>query len=216
MDERLLTDSLANRILYTNIVSHMESLKLTCVAVLRTKLGRTVEQFARLIDKSVSTIHSLESGRLALSQETAIRIEEETGVSMQWLLGNNPSDEPFWINRENQRMPWGKSMFELIQSDNLPSGLKPAKPGWRLPNAITVVGDWLSIYSAADQKGQGSRATYLMRQFLEKLNEALGKDDEAFVRANQRARLIAQDNSEWKFVFDNYADQIQLQRCPRE
>jgi transcriptional regulator with XRE-family HTH domain len=194
----------------------MESMKLTCVAVLRTKLGLTVEQFARLIDKSVSTINSLESGRLALSQETAIRIEEETGVSMEWLLGNNPSDEPFWFNQESQQQPWVKARFELIQSNNLPSGLKPAKPAWRLPNAITVVGDWLSIYSAADQKGQGSRAAYLMGQFLEKLNEALGKDDEAFVRGNQRARLIAQDNSEWKFVFDDYAGQIQLERCKKE
>lgn len=194
----------------------MQSKKSTCVAVLRTELGLTVEQFAKLIGKSISAINSLETGRLVLSEETAYRIQEKIGVSMEWLLDGNPTENPFWINQENQRLPWSKSMFELIQSDNVPSGLRPARPAWRLASAITIVGDWLSIYTAADRQGKGPRATYLMTRFLKNLTELLGKDDEAFLRANQKAKLITQDNNEWKFVFDEYAGQIQLARCLRE
>src|SRR5260370_11728737 len=159
----------------------MQTKMSTRVAVLRTQLGLTVEQFANVIGKSTSTINSLETGRLALSQETAYRIEEMTGVSMQWVLGEGSTEKPFWINQESQRLKWEKSYFELIQTRNVASGLRPAKPAWRLANGITVGGDWLSIYSAADQHGQGSRAIYLMTRFLEDLTKRLGKDDETFL-----------------------------------
>jgi transcriptional regulator with XRE-family HTH domain len=54
--------------------------------VLRQILGLTVEEFAKLIGKSLTTVNSLETGRLKLSEETAFRISQETGVEMHWLL----------------------------------------------------------------------------------------------------------------------------------
>lgn len=190
----------------------MQSKKTTCVAVLRAAIGLSVEQFADLIGKSTSTINSLETGRLALSEETAERIEYKTGVSIQWLLGGNPTEKPYRINHGNQRDEWKKSLFELIQSDNVPSDLKPPRPAWRLAHAITFVSDWLSVYSAAEKRGEGQLAAYLMTRFLKTLTERLGKDDAAFLEANREARLITQDNKEWEFIFDQYVGQIRLTR----
>ena len=44
------------------------------------------------------------------------------------------------------------------------------------------------------------------------VSEGLGKDDGAFLKANQKAKLIIHDNKEWEFIFDEDVGQIQLTR----
>ena len=54
----------------------------TPVAVLRQMLGLSVEDFGKLIGKSLSTVTKLDNGALPLSEETAHTVSLETGVSI--------------------------------------------------------------------------------------------------------------------------------------
>jgi transcriptional regulator with XRE-family HTH domain len=69
----------------------MRSLRKTTTAVVRAELALSLQEFADLIGKSPSTVESLEGGRLALSEKTALAISKKTGVSLKWLLDGNPS-----------------------------------------------------------------------------------------------------------------------------
>lgn len=66
----------------------------TVVAVVRAITGLSVESFAEMIEKSVATVRSLESGRLKLSPNLAHKIMTETGVSLEWLLEDDPTAPP--------------------------------------------------------------------------------------------------------------------------
>ena len=63
-----------------------------------------------------------------------------------------------------------------------------------------MVSDWLSVHSKAIKAGQGELAAYLMRRYVNKLVEQLGKDDDAFFELNAKARIIAPDGSNWVFA----------------
>ncbi len=90
----------------------LQSKKKTPVAVLRTKLGLTVKEFAELIGKSVWSVTSLESGRLKLSEETAHDISKETGVEMKWLMDGNPKEKPYETDPvDGSKHPYAKEVF---------------------------------------------------------------------------------------------------------
>jgi transcriptional regulator with XRE-family HTH domain len=155
----------------------MQSKKKTSVAVLRTELGLTVEEFAKLIEKSVSTVTSLETGRLELSDETASKISGETGVAIEWLAEGNPKEKPYRTDEvDSSRHPYKKDLFEQIQAYKKKGITYPRKPEQRLVGAIAVVLDWISLHNLAHEAGRSELAVYLMRQFLDGLVERLGKD----------------------------------------
>jgi transcriptional regulator with XRE-family HTH domain len=182
----------------------MQSKKKTSVAVLRTELGLTVEEFAKLIEKSVSTVTSLETGRLELSDETALKISDETGVAMEWLMGGNPKEKPYTTDEvDDSRHPYTKDLFEQIQAYKKKGITYPRKPERRLIGAIAVVLDWISVHNLAHEAGRSELAVYLMRQFLDGLAERLGKDDAAMMQINEGARIIDASGSEWIFSQSN-------------
>jgi transcriptional regulator with XRE-family HTH domain len=86
----------------------MRSLRKTTVAVVREELGLGLKEFADLIGKSAATVSSLENGRLALSEPTALEISKKTGVGLTWLLASDPKREP--VNIEGA--PWSKRDYE--------------------------------------------------------------------------------------------------------
>jgi transcriptional regulator with XRE-family HTH domain len=179
----------------------MRSKRKTTVAVLRQVLGLSVEEFAKLIGKAATTVNSLESGRLKLSEETAFKIQEQTGVEMEWLLKAGPREKPYVFSFEGheRRKPYRKELFEETQSLKGRKSYYPDNSADHLLTAILVVSDWFSVYTAAEQAGRGDLATYLMCQFLEQLVQRMGKDDERFLRLNKDAKIVAADGSEWKF-----------------
>jgi transcriptional regulator with XRE-family HTH domain len=187
----------------------MQSKKKTPVAVLRTKLGLTVKEFAELIGKSVWSVTSLESGRLKLSEETAHDISKETGVEMKWLMDGNPKEKPYETDPvDGSKHPYAKEVFERIQAHKK-KGVTYSNPNTRLVRAIATVTDWLSVFNAADEAGQSELAAYLMCQFLDGLVERLGKDDDAMMRINEKARIIAPNGKEWRFKKEK--DEITLE-----
>jgi transcriptional regulator with XRE-family HTH domain len=71
-----------------------ESQGRTKLAQLRKVLGISAREFADLMGRSVDTVKSLESGRLALSRNLADDINFNLGVSMSWLLDEGVTGGP--------------------------------------------------------------------------------------------------------------------------
>jgi hypothetical protein len=64
------------------------------VALVRKIVGLAQPNFAKLVGIAESTLAKIESLHLPLSKENAIRITDETGVSMRWLLAGQTHELP--------------------------------------------------------------------------------------------------------------------------
>ena len=64
------------------------------LAILRTTIGLTQKEMADLVDRTPSTIQSVELGKLPLSEDLAMLIAEATGVDPGWLLEDDPTTPP--------------------------------------------------------------------------------------------------------------------------
>jgi transcriptional regulator with XRE-family HTH domain len=193
----------------------MISKKKKPVAVLRLMLGLTVEEFAFLIRKSPSTLMSLETGRLALSEETANTIARRTGVAVAWLLEGNSKQKPYVsIALDGSKEPYTKEHFERIQAalqaskQQVPKGI--LKPEQRLIGALARITDWISVYNKAQENGEAELVAYLMHSFLEDLVERFGKDDDETVRINAKARITTSDGTKFAFIQHEPGDRIHL------
>jgi transcriptional regulator with XRE-family HTH domain len=173
----------------------MISQKKTTIAVLRQMLGLSVEDFGKLIDKSVSTVTKLENGMLKLSEETAQSIWAETGVDMAWLLADKPKEEPYFTNVEDGKSPYSKDTFERVRAAKQKLDPNPRDAALYLAVSDSAANDWHSVYAHAHETGNGHLALYLFRRFLDGLVERLGKDDEEFLRINQDARRVYANGS---------------------
>jgi transcriptional regulator with XRE-family HTH domain len=180
----------------------MQSTKKTTVAVLRTQMGISAEAFAELIGKSLGAVNSLETGRLALSEETADTIYEQTGVSLEWLLEGKPDEAPYWFDHvDGRKRPWTKEMFEQIQAhkDIDHSAYRDHRPAWRLVRALIAVGPWFGIFAQAQKDDKEELAKYLLKRFLKELAERLGTDKAGANRLCEGASLSLRDGSEFSF-----------------
>jgi transcriptional regulator with XRE-family HTH domain len=172
----------------------MKSLLKTTVAVLRRELGIGIEEFAEILEKSLSTATKLENGQLPLSEETAQTISKETGVDMRWLLAGEPKEEPYFTDVEYGKQPYTKEVFERVQA----AKQKPNPP--LDPALYLAVSDIASIpfhmaYAHAEKAGDGQLALYVYRKFLEGFVERFGTDPEEFLRINKDARHTYADGS---------------------
>ena len=176
----------------------VRSQRKTTVAVLRQLLGLSVEEFAKLIGKSATTINSLETGRLKLSEETAFTISKETGVEMFWLLKGRPKDKPYTLDESNgEDRPYTKEDYEVTQARKEQEPPSKLDPDRLILNGLGSVLNWLPIYAKAQQDGKGYLANYLLHQCLKELAERLGQDYEAVWQARKNTRFIAGDGSKW-------------------
>ena len=84
----------------------------TTAAELRHIIGITTDKWAKLLDRSEPTIHSLESGRLKLSADLALIMNYESGISIKWLLDGNPKAPPVAEFGEK----YSREFFEKVQA----------------------------------------------------------------------------------------------------
>jgi transcriptional regulator with XRE-family HTH domain len=175
-----------------------QSQRKTTVAILRQILGLSVEEFACLVGKSVSSVKSLETGRLKLSEETAFTIAKETGVEMVWLLKGRPKDKPYVFDESTgEERFYTKEDYEIVQARKLQKAPHKFDPDRLILNGLGSVLGWLPIYAKAQQDGKGYLANYLMNQCLQELAERLGQDEKAVLCASKNTQLIANDGSKW-------------------
>jgi transcriptional regulator with XRE-family HTH domain len=98
----------------------MKSTVSTVVSVVRLGTELPAPEFAELIGKPYATLKSLESGRLELSEKTALAISKATGVSLEWLLRGDPKTSPV----TDKGMPWTRESFDHVQALKLKEAMR--------------------------------------------------------------------------------------------
>jgi hypothetical protein len=69
----------------------------TCLSVLRSVIGSTAgneARFAEKIGRSTSWLKKASCGQIPLTENIALRISHETGISMRWLMQGDTSKTP--------------------------------------------------------------------------------------------------------------------------
>ena len=189
----------------------MISHKKTPVAVLRTMLGLSVEEFAELVAIAPSSVNSIESGRLALSEKTALQIGRETGVSVAWLLNGNAKQKPYVTKFPNGPCEkYTPEEFEKIQAAKLAGPAKaPSSNELNLIWAFDTICPWLSVFYKAAQDGQADLAVWLMRQAIIELAERFGENAEAALRGAAKARITIGPK---EYLIVDYGSRLGLER----
>lgn len=139
----------------------------TTAAVLRATIGIKDEEFAGILKCSKETIHSVESGRLKLSDSLAMRMAHETGVEMSWLLAGDPKVPPYdhggrdftpaTFDRVRSKLditPFTRALIQLAAQE--------------FSEAIT------SILDAAHAKGHAELAAYKIGRIINELVREFG------------------------------------------
>jgi len=147
------------------------------LAIVRKEIGYTQAQFGELIGRAWPTVHAIERGKLRLTEEVAQKASEETGVSLKWLLEDDPQTPPYseW---DFEPVPWNKEFFEKVQA--MKQSYSEALPPFAdeaTANAISaMVEDWVPIYTAAVKAGRGSVAAYHLSKFFREMSNKFGED----------------------------------------
>jgi transcriptional regulator with XRE-family HTH domain len=138
------------------------------VAQTRLITGETAEAFADIIGKSLSTLRSLETGRLKLSEKTALDISRATGVSLRWLLDDKTT--PPTCDGTLPPEPFTKESYVAHAAKKRQNSYKVSHPELNLMLGLAIRDIATAFYSAAE-RGNGDIALY----YLEKFAEDLGK-----------------------------------------
>lgn len=146
----------------------------TTVAVLRSIIGISDADFARLLDCSPTTIHSLESGRLKISESMAARIIHQTGVDADWLLDNDPK----MAARAKNRQPYTREIFGAAQATS--RRLKHATQKEIAGHSIDWMGTARAILTKANSSGRYFMALYKLRRALWEIGAEFGHDISVF------------------------------------
>lgn len=146
------------------------SLKRTTPAVLRSIIGIKDIEWAEILNCSTATIHSVESGRLRLSDELARKMAHESGVALSWLLDGEVEAEP--ISKRNE--PYTREAFDQHRALR---DVRAATEGWMLPlDAMSLYGQMRAILSSADSAGNYPLARYKVAKMLKALAVEFGQD----------------------------------------
>jgi hypothetical protein len=91
----------------------MKSTLKTTAAVLRKITEEKDSVWAEdILGKSVHTIRHLEAGTLKLSGAMAAKMNQETGISIQWLMDGNPTAPPISVDGR----PYTKKIYDEVQA----------------------------------------------------------------------------------------------------
>jgi DNA-binding XRE family transcriptional regulator len=141
----------------------------TKVAVLRATIGISVKEFATMVGKSIHTINSLESGRLALSEQLAVEISKHTGVLLEWLFDESDSAPVDFIADELTR--------EKFESHRASVAAGKAEWSYRwAPKAFSK--DLKEILTKAEKRPNFDLVIYRVGKFLVELEREFLPDGE--------------------------------------
>jgi DNA-binding XRE family transcriptional regulator len=154
------------------------------LALLRREAGLLQKELAQLIDCSLDTVKSIETGRLNLSHDLADRIRFETGVSREWLLLNDPSKG---IVSENGK-PFTRSSYDNFRAYRT----RPDQPMdfWlAAPAVFREVRELFNLLFAGIEKHQLPLVRYKLAKVRAEIGEALNgvSDRTAFFVALARS-----------------------------
>ena len=151
------------------------------VAAVRGYLKLSQKQFAELIDRSASTVQSIELGRLPLSLNLAARISDRTGVLMSWLMSGDVSKPiPAAESTGYRFVEYTKEHFDLCQSRKM----KIADEEHIEMILKLLANDLTAVWRSATKNGAeaSKRCVYQMENTLKnlvnKLQEEFGVDSD--------------------------------------
>jgi len=128
------------------------------------------------------TVQAIELGKLKLPEGLALRIAQETGVALPWLLDGKPDTQPSAWAMGGEKRPWTKEDYERSQARKAEKASPDYKPDLFeiIERAKKDVQDWPAIVSAAYAKGEGQVSHFLASQFMADMAKRFGKDTKHF------------------------------------
>jgi DNA-binding XRE family transcriptional regulator len=152
----------------------------TTLAVLRSELELSQEEFGKLISRSRPTIQAIELGKLRLTEDLAAKISAETGISARWLLEGDP-DKPMindgsWGPGDNR---YNKGLFEHVRATAQAMAKDPGHKRYlrqqkRDAQSLEMCSQWFGILAAARKDGKQEVAEYLLSQFIDQMKKRFG------------------------------------------
>jgi hypothetical protein len=145
----------------------------TTIAVLRGILGPyhgREDRFASLANRSRSWVKKVSAGLIPISEGTARRLELETGVALDWLMG--PPDAP---PLNGTRQPYKFEHFDWHRAKIKAGELPVRAGGFPLFYALKIA----SIGSAAGEQGKASLFMWRLDTFLDECTKEFGFDEKA-------------------------------------
>jgi transcriptional regulator with XRE-family HTH domain len=187
------------------------------LAKLRITLGLRQKEMADLLGVSLATIQSIESGRLRLSKQLAVRAEFETGVNAHWLFANDISkpvrsflgDATCWqrderagrmvmvdgdgkiIAHREGLMPHDEFYRKVFETGRARGGLEEA---WRGFPSIQVF--WaevirlIGVAESAVNKGRGRLLLFKLAYMVGELQSEFGLDEKLITNLGRAAGCL--------------------------
>jgi transcriptional regulator with XRE-family HTH domain len=159
------------------------------LAVLRQIVGITQKELANLVGKSAATVQAIELGKLALSEELAAKIENQTGVSSDWLLDGDvtrPIENALGAS-------YLKDDYELARakSSKLPAHVD--ETSMEMCHVAGLLnGERLGRILAAAARVEPSKfqvAMFLANQWLEEMEQKFGKPSDDYLEYRSRVTV---------------------------
>lgn len=162
----------------------------TTVSVLRSIIGISAQDLAELTGRSIHTIQSVESGRLALSEELAVKMSVETGVCAQWLVNREPqapplNDFPLPVGHPNSLFT--KRYFEKRRADRMHGRDELNQLGGGFPFLDSA--KLCAIRQAAVKSGNARVVQYRISKFLRELEKEFGQCEKTLRQEIEMSQL---------------------------
>ena len=154
----------------------------TTVAALRAFLGIKDFEFAEIIKRSTATVHSLESGRLKLSDQLAWEISIQTGVALGWLKRGDPK-----APMRGHSAPYSRELFARARA----KGISDFDLVEVLLYPLECYAEVRSILRSALKRGNFEPAAYKLEKALKQLEREFGRDAEKVPMDKDFKRTIA-------------------------
>lgn len=154
----------------------------TCLSILRTLLGPGAgneEYFAKKIGRSVSWLKKASCGQIPLTEDAAIRISYETGISVPWLFKGDTTKEPVDIDGK----PFTKKSYELYNLQR-GEGIDEIDASESLEEVIGLLISLITTYACARDNNLGGYFSYrlglLSEQVAREFENQKMKDQSAY------------------------------------
>jgi len=163
------------------------SSKKTTAAALRSIIKITDDDWASRLGCSRATIHSVESGRLKLSESLAMKMFHETQISPQWLLDGNPKSSPVSAKGE----PYTAEIFDRAQAQK--RHFDQQHPYFRMNDALGFCAQLVAILDSANKQKNYFMAAYQTGKALDELRAKFGQNFKIY--SSEGAHVVRMDEA---------------------
>lgn len=161
------------------------SSKRTTTAILRSIIGIKDFEMAEILKCSTATIHSLESGRLKVSEGMAKRLYDETNISPEWILAGDVTAAPVSARGE----PYTAEMFHRAQSAEERNAFNAPHSHFLLGDALGFCAQLTAILSSARNRKEYSFASYRVGKAIAALRNEFGQDTDLYAEIGKGVNL---------------------------